>query len=92
MSETKPLLQEIAESPLSLEAKIEWHVQLCRNAKIGPPMQLLLVAVIKYLNHGGQSDTRFPLPSGIKYLGEPTIEAGEVVSQFKLEYYLTEAA
>jgi hypothetical protein len=92
MSETKTLFQEIAESPLSIEEKIEWHAQLCRNAKIGPPMQALLVAVIKFLNLGGSIETRFPLPNGIKYLGEPTIEAREVVSQFKLEYYLTEAA
>ena len=90
MSEDKHIAQEIFEAPLTLEQKIEWHVQLFRNAKLGKPMQELIIQAINHINNSGDPEDYLPLPEGITFDKKPEIKAAQVIDQFKVAHYITQ--
>ena len=89
MSEIKHIAQEIAESPQSLETRINFHVGLFKNAILGQPLQAVMVETIRFLNLGGDPEAEFKLPDGVFFEKKNEIKARDVIEQFHLEYYLT---
>lgn len=69
---------------------LAWHMQA--NLYPPPPDTMTPVAyqAIKACNEG-EIDRPIDLPAGVRYRGQPTAQAWEIVEAFRLEFFLDES-
>jgi hypothetical protein len=80
----KAIAQEIANSPLHLEEKLEWHFSLFEGQK---PTKIVFPMCLKALflaKNGGDMETLIDLPTGMFYRNEPRMTAQQVIKEFHL--------
>lgn len=82
------LAQEIAESPLTLEEKLSWHL----NGNLYPPMPDSLIPVcveaITLAENGEDLHKVLTLPDPIKRAGKSEITAKQLILSIKLHWFI----
>ena len=79
---------EIANSGLSLEQSLRWHLQVNHYPPIPEEMILVCVEAIQLYNEGLVNDT-VDLPHGITYRNQPYAPAWSIVDAHHLSAWIT---